>query len=239
MTRRIGKKQFSLLSALLQRASFYRTSKSYIELLEFVSLMPNIAPFNLMLLHIQKPGLCFAATAADWRDRFDRTVKDGARPLVILWPFSPVAFVYDVVDTDGGELPHSVAHAFRAVGGITHATMQGFDRRLRKKGIHLSFLVYGDGFAAKISAQGLTVESLSRDRKIRPSYRISINPSHDPNVQFGTLAHELAHLYLGHFGEDRYLSIWDRSLLEKGTKEVEAESVAYLVCRRANVKFES
>ena len=65
----------------------------------------NFAPFNAMLLQVQKPGLTYAASAADWRTTFKRKPKEGARPLLILWPFGPVALVYDVIDTEGKELP--------------------------------------------------------------------------------------------------------------------------------------
>ncbi len=109
----------SILSSLLQSTQLYSTSHSYIELLDFVNRLPHIAPFNALLLNIQKPGLRFAATERDWSERFSRTVREGARPLVILWPFCPVAFVYDVEDTEGAPLPDAVAHAFRADGDIT------------------------------------------------------------------------------------------------------------------------
>src|SRR5437879_11391546 len=50
----------------------------------------------------------FAASAFDWRERFGRKPKEGARPLLILWPFGPVALVYDLMDTDGRDLPRDV-----------------------------------------------------------------------------------------------------------------------------------
>jgi hypothetical protein len=84
----------------------------------------------------------------------------------------------------------------------------------------------------------MTVEEQSTDRKKRPSYRLRINAKHEPNVQFTTLAHELAHLYLGHLGSDSFLKIPDRPYLDHAGRELEAESVAYLVCHRANVQFD-
>jgi hypothetical protein len=65
-----------------------------------------------MLLQVQKPGLNYAASEYDWRDRFDRTIKEGARPLLILWPFGPVALVYDELDTEGGA-PQGCSVIFR------------------------------------------------------------------------------------------------------------------------------
>src|SRR6266446_10425544 len=95
----------SLLDQLLSDSHLYKSGKDYKELLEFVVRLRNFAPFNAMLLQVQKPGLTYAASAADWWTRFGRKPKEGARPLLILWPFAPVALVYDVMDTEGRDLP--------------------------------------------------------------------------------------------------------------------------------------
>src|ERR1039457_5528625 len=99
----------SLLDQLLTDSRLYRTSKDYKELLDFVVRLRNFAPFNVMLLQVQKPGMRFAASARDWRERFGRTPQEKARPLLILWPFAPVALVYDLADTDGRPLPEDTA----------------------------------------------------------------------------------------------------------------------------------
>jgi hypothetical protein len=89
----------------------------YKALLDFVvRLRNNFAPFNPMLLQLQKPGLRFAASEHDWNNTFNRTIREGARPLIILWPFGPIALVYDIVDTEGDPLPEDVTQAFRAAG---------------------------------------------------------------------------------------------------------------------------
>src|ERR1700745_3102091 len=80
----------ALLDQLLSDSSLYTRSKDYKELLEFVVRLRNFAPFNAMLLQVQKPGLTYAASARDWYERFKRWPKEGARPLLILWPFAPV-----------------------------------------------------------------------------------------------------------------------------------------------------
>lgn len=88
----------SLLDQLLEDSKLYTKSKDFEELLDFVVRLRNFAPFNAMLLQVQKPGLSYAASARDWRERFGRFPKEGARPLVILWPFGPVALVYNLLD---------------------------------------------------------------------------------------------------------------------------------------------
>src|SRR3954449_3274791 len=98
----------SLLDQLLADSKLYPKSADYKALLDFVVRLRNFAPFNAMLLQVQKPGLSYAASAHDWQVRFGRQPVDGARPLLILWPFGPVALVYDVMDTEGRELPRDV-----------------------------------------------------------------------------------------------------------------------------------
>lgn len=233
----------SLLSNLLNQSRLYHHSKDYKELLDFISRLRNFAPFNAFLLNIQKPGLRFAASQHDWYHRYGREVKEGARPLLILWPFSPVALVYDVEDTEGEPLPDSVQQAFRASGVLRESHIQGFLPLLHKQGIEFKLIEYGDAHAGHIQIgqkpEGLEVGERSIDAKLRPSYRIRVNSKHDPNVQFVTLIHELAHLYLGHLGPDKYLKIAERAHPKHDLAELEAESVAYLVCARNGVYSKS
>ena len=57
----------SLLDQLLEDSRLYKSGKHYKQLLHFVVRLRNFAPFNAMLLQIQKPGLMYAASARDWR----------------------------------------------------------------------------------------------------------------------------------------------------------------------------
>lgn len=122
----------SLLDQLLVDSRLYTKSQDYKNLLDFVVRLRNFAPFNAMLLQIQKPGLSYAASASDWKYRFDRTPKEGARPLLILWPFGPVAFVYDVQDTEGKDIPQGVA-SFVAQGNISKEQLGSYSSTIWKK----------------------------------------------------------------------------------------------------------
>lgn len=57
----------SLLAELLESSRLYQTGEDYLELLDFTSRLRNFAPFNAMLLQVQKPGLTYATSAWDWR----------------------------------------------------------------------------------------------------------------------------------------------------------------------------
>ncbi len=189
----------TLLDQLLADSRLYKRSRDYKELLDFVVRIPNFSPFNAMLLQLQKPGLALAASARDWRERFGRSPKPGARPLLILWPFGPVTTVYDSVDTEGNPLPKDAAN-FLASGQVDDVKLTSAIARLEKKGISCRFVDAGDRSAGSIRrVRGPATKS-------GPSaYEIHINRNHSLAVRFVTLAHEVAHLCLGHLGADGYL----------------------------------
>jgi len=236
----------SLLDQLLDDSRLYHSSAAYLELLDFVVKLRNFAPFNAMLLQIQKPGLSYAASALDWRERFKRYPKRDARPLLILWPFAPVALVYDVQDTEGDPLPVDVSF-FQASGEITQERIQRFLLLMRRKGIKHHYFDGGYNSAGSIAmTQKPPAKKDKKDKKdnnkkaAKPSeYLMRLNQNHSPNVQFSTLAHELGHLFVGHLGPDERLGIPERPHMTHSQEELEAESFAYLACCRNGVECKS
>lgn len=219
----------SLLDELLAKSRLYTSSSDYKKLLDFVVCLPTFAPFNAMLLQVQKPGLTYAASASEWEGRFGRRPKEGARPLLILWPFGPVALVYDVQDTEGAELPAGVS-SFFARGPMTADRVERQKGRLPRHGVRCVMVDAGDSHAGSIR-----VTARAGSDQDRSTYSIALNRNHDANVQFATLAHELGHLCLGHLGPDSRLAVPRRRQLTHAEVELEAESVSYLVCKRNGV----
>ncbi len=135
------------------------SSESFKALLDFVVKLPNFAPFNAMLLQVQKPGLSYAASTYEWQELFGRKPKENARPLLILWPFGPIALVYDVCDTEGEDLPEDVM-SFLARDKSGGKNWTEFETRLKRKGIRLQWFDGGDRKAGYI-------------RRIDPWYRVA------------------------------------------------------------------
>ena len=221
------------LDQLLAESRLYTQSQDYKDLLDFVVRLRNFAPFNAMLLQVQKPGLSYAALARDWVERFGRRPKPEARPLLILWPFGPVALVFDVADTEGRELPEDVA-SFSARGEVDSMKIQSFKPMLKKRNIEWRWVDAGD----RTAGSSRVVKS-AQDDKEATQYRIHINRNHEPAVQFATIMHELGHLFLGHLGPDKKLRVPRRTHLDHPQQELEAESVAYVVCKRCDVEPKS
>ena len=73
-------------------------------------------PFNNMLVRLQDPTCSFFATAADWKRRFKRHLKDDARPMLILAPMHPVMVVYALDATAGPTLPDELTRMSRFEG---------------------------------------------------------------------------------------------------------------------------
>ena len=111
------------LDELFAAAGSYRKSKKYFELLDFIRRFPDLAPYNAMLIHIQRPGSQYVLTATKWQKEFGRHIVSGARPMVILRPFGPVSFVFDISDTAGGRpVPESLINPFNSDGEIKKTT---------------------------------------------------------------------------------------------------------------------
>ena len=223
----------SLLDQLLEDSRLYKSGKDYLDLLEFISRMRNFAPFNALLLQIQKPGLRFAASRHDWRVRFHAEIREDARPLLTLYPFGPVALVYDVVDLVSGNIPVDV-QAFVAKGAITEDSIATFIERMISKDIVVGITDAGDGNAGSIQ-----IAYAPKDEKTRGCYKMKINGNHAPAVRFVTIVHELAHLFLGHLGKDKKWGIKDRRRCTHTQQELEAETVAFLVAKRNGVESKS
>lgn len=223
----------SVLDQLLSESKLYKTSTDYMALLDFVVRLRNFAPFNAMLLQIQKPGLTYAASASDWRIRFNRTIIADSRPLIVLRQFGPVALVYDLADTEGEPLPADVA-SYPTRGAMDESRMKGFRAEVEAAGIEWADFDAGDANAGKIQVIWRAVK-----KGERTTYRISINKNHSAPARFVTLLHELAHLYLSHLGADPERRVPERTVFDQKRREIEAESVAYLVARRNGVEPKS
>lgn len=236
----------SALDELFTLTNAYRTGKQYHALMTFIGQFRFYAPFNAMLVHVQMPGATFVAPPHRWLHDYGRRTKPGVRPLVILQPMGPVMFVFDVSDTealpDALPLPPEVERPFQ-VRGRVGSELEQTVQNAKRDGLLVASRDAGSQSAGEIrhaELDGRTLEVLVRERPqkliyVQRRYEVLLNGKHTREEQYATLAHELAHLYCGHLGtpDERW---WpDRRGLTHEIVECEAESVAYLVCKRFGI----
>ena len=217
----------STIDQVLRRSALYRSSAAYGEMVDFMSRFRDYAPYNLMLVRVQNPSCSFFATANDWRRRFEREVKEDARPMLILTPMGPVMTVYSLDDTEGTELPEELNRFATFEGRWDPAWLRRLIENARRHWIRVDFRPLSSTNA------GFVRETPETDRE---KLRIVIHEELDERSTFGVLCHEMAHVLLGHLGndEDRW---WPaRSHLGRSAIEIEAETTAYIVTRRLGLE---
>lgn len=230
-------KEVKALDELFHEVGVYRRSKDLKELFDFIKKFPKIAPFNAFLLHIQKPGSQYVASASEWRAQFNRTIKPDARPLVILWPFAPVRFVFELEDTDGKDpFPAALLKPFQTNGTLSKSALERLVKNLPRDGVSYHEADHGTGSAGYIEVTKKQGVQYAGKKKTKVLYNLVVNQNHSKEEKFATIAHELGHLYCGHLGTPN-VNWWpNRSTKHINVREFEAESVAWLVCERAGIK---
>jgi len=187
-------------------------------------LFRDYAPFNNMLVRLQNPTCSFYATEPDWGRRFERRLKEDARPMLILAPMHPVMLVYDLDQTEGKPLPAEVTEFAKFEGTWKPEWLARLAENAKVHDrIRVDFKTLSStnaGFATIAAGEGGW------------KMRIAIHDQLDEPSRFGVLCHELAHIYLGHLGSDKDHWWPSRKELNHRTVEIEAEAVAFIVASR-------
>lgn len=216
--------KINALDELFTQSAKYQKSAEFLELLKFINRFRNLSPFNAFLIHMQDSGASIVLTPSKWKE-YGRRVKPLSRPFIILQPFGPVAFVYNISDTeqikDGEDsVPATLLNPFKTLGQLGPKVFQTTWENANKDDITYaeeSMQMGGAGYA--------TFQESGK-------FKVKVNSSYNLNEKYSTLVHELAHIYCGHLGAIKN-SLWkERAGLTVDIKEIEAESVTFLVCKR-------
>lgn len=225
------------LDQLYRSSRIYHRSKDYMQLLHFVAKFRRYSTYNCLLMHIQRPNAGYVASVSDWKYRFGRYPVRNARPIIILQPFGPVMFLYDIEDTEGDVVPDLALKPFDTKGYLPESV---YERTIQNCLLHQIEVrhepdsLFSAGKAIRVGPQA---RSVYKDMKLLPSteYLVLLNSKHSIAGKYSSLAHELGHIFCGHLGVDE-LAWWAEPSSESlNDFEVEAESVSYLVCQRAGL----
>ena len=240
------------LDELFNLVRKYKSGKSFRELINFIARFRFYSPYNALLVHIQMPGATFVAPAHRWVQDYGRTVRPNAHPLVILRPMGPVMFVFDVEDTEPGPearpLPPEVEKPFEVRRGRVGSEPEHTIENAKRDGVRILVQKEGSQSAGSIckedprkpSSPLLFQTGRNRDggpiyAPIPVRYNLVLNESLGREAIYATMVHEMAHLYCGHMGTPNKKWWPDRRGLGKEIREFEAESIAYLICRRLDI----
>jgi hypothetical protein len=225
------------IDELYRAASAPGARPPWMDLLNRISSQTHMAPFNLMLADLQRPGARYVAFPDKWRE-IGREVKPASIPIIALWPFCPVRCAYELADTIGDPLDDALLD--RVFGEPVELREGLFDRvarralkedRIELKSVSLASTLAGD-------ARAVEKDPKAKGKSTAPGWIVRVNSNLNPNAQFTTLVHELAHVYLGHLGGNG--KKWpDRRPYQLDVREFEAEAVNFIVCKRFGVTSNS
>lgn len=239
-------KELSTIDQLFKDVKRYRKCSEFQKRLDFYSSFPYLGVYNAELVAQQRPGARFVLTAKKWSEKYNRIIKANARPLIILVPFHPVDFLFDVTDTkpiDNNKKIDDNAVIERIIERFMYDYKRGvffyMDNlwvNMEKQGIYYQDCPSGSELFAEIrtdQSEDLFVP-VYKDVVISHHnyFTISVNSGLSRTEKLSRIFHELAHLFCHHFK----CSWWEGRPCSKIEKEFEAETVSFLVCQRLGIK---
>jgi len=221
------------VEALAKAVDDVRASDTFRAYLDVQARFHKYSWHNSMLILFQRPDSSRVAGFQTWK-KLGRFVRKGERGIMIFAPcpfhrearndagesesidgifFKPV-HVFDVAQTDGKELPDVDCPV---VDSDASALLNALERVAGKRGIVVKY--------DALVGQGL---GYATDK----GESIVIDNTNPTGQRAKTLCHELAHCAL-HFGKSDKSTVLTRSMAE-----LEAESIAYVVCRHFGLDTE-
>lgn len=245
------------LDSLFSGVKGYRSSTNFRAMMEFCQRMKVLAPYNAMLAYIQRPGAKYLLNEGKWKNLFGRGIRPDARPILVLIPFGPLEYLFDVDDTYA--LPNSkyddkeiekvideLSAPFTAEGKVENLNFQFLLKNLASYGIAYNpSMVAGRNFCAKImrldkNEESLDIKVANKSIKYPANFLLSVNSKADEAERFASIIHELGHYFCHHIPAPKTPKEWwqHRSISSKA-EEFEAESISWLICDRLGIKSPS
>lgn len=243
-------KDKSTIDQLFDDVKRFRKGSEFRKKLEFYSKFPYLGVYNAELVSQQRPGARFVLTAKNWAEKYNRKIKPNARPLIILIPFYPVEFLFDITDTkpiDNVKKADENAIIERIIGrymaSCIHYTgyyMDYLETNLVKNGIcYNNKYSAGTELLAEIreDRSELLYVQVYKDVHLphHNYFTISVNVNVNEANELALIFHELGHLFCHHFT----CAWWEGRSCTENEKEFEAETISYLVCERLGIQAHS
>lgn len=228
------------IDELLRRSWRFRNTKEFTKFFDFIARFHHYSRYNTMLVYIQNRAVTFFGGVSFWKKKFGRTIKEDARPYIILAPNGPVMLVYDVFETEGRESPEEFLEKglgnkpFEVKGKIEEKIFERAIEEAKKWGIEISIKplsYFNAGYVTTI---------------FKGHLEICLKEGMNEEENFAVLIQELSHLFLGHTGHKHILyqgkekptELLQRKL-SRTAEELEAETISYLICQKLGLESRS
>lgn len=202
------------------------TADEFVQLLDFSHRFRRMAVWNARMAQIQRPGAAAIASEFEWKS-VGRHVLPDAVPIIILWPFSPIRFVYEFSDTGPPIDRDKLGDLFAVRGSFKGQMLSRLIAKLAvqktfriivevtREGFHRAGTAAGQGTLPGMAPPGLSTDGTAPIGRFAaanaqsaaqpgaagiPVYRIRLNDRMTEAERFVTLAHELGHIFCGHLG---------------------------------------
>lgn len=220
-------------------------SQEYMDFLGTVSSFHNYSPTNQMLITLQAPNASVVAGYKKWQKDYDRTVKKGEHAIYIYAPSRSTKPMLDqagnpMVDANGNERTVQRTY-FRLVPVFSDIQTEGKplphgDIKLNETApagfrTDLENALNDSGFTVSYEDTGLKGGWTNFGTK-----QVVIDKNADETTQVSTLAHEFGHIAAGHDTQTAEYHTDEGG--HRGRMEVEAESIAYALCRSNGMSSE-
>ena len=140
-----------------------RSSEHFKAILKACTRFSNLAPYSAMLVEMQRLGLMYVLTKDQWDNRYNRVLNPNARHLIILVPFGPVEFVFEIGDAMRSErngtlvgpsaedIPNEIVEPNKIKQNVPLKALDNLIRNLVFQGIDTAFgMATGAVFGAQI-----------------------------------------------------------------------------------------
>ena len=242
----------SNLDILFSKVRQFRSSKYFRDLLRVCGRFRHLSPFNAMLVNLQKPESRWVLREHEWLRDYHRRLKPNAQPLIILVPFGPVDYLFEIGDTESdlGLFPDTDDDILRYIEEPFQTKRDVNEKELKRVMERCAY--HGISFDMQMNAGvnfGAKIELLNKPRynkqvsvkkeqymNLEAPFLISVNKNAKRGQQMASIAHELGHLFCGHLRQPIGWQPWPMRFLRHEVEEFEAESVAWLICDRLNIE---
>lgn len=205
------------------------TSEKYKAYLDFMSKFYDYSVNNTILIFMQMPEASLVAGYKAWQTKFKRQVRKGEKGLTILAP-CPHKMKKEVEDENGKKVEKEVTWTtYRAVSVFDISQTDGEEIPTIAKELTDSVENYEELFKklTEISPVPVGFEEIKTGAKGYFSHvdkRIALKEGMAEQQTIKTLIHEISHAIL----HDKETG--EEAEADRNTKEVQAESIAYVVC---------